>query len=108
MAPAMTPASIGALLDGLPGYEFDDEEPAPKPAPPKGEAKVEPAPAPVPAPVAEPPAVAAAPQPEPAPAVEPAPASTGPVFETVVIHTDGKAEKAEAAAPAPKKGWWRR
>ncbi|WP_374466301.1 Rne/Rng family ribonuclease [Ferrovibrio sp.] len=113
MAPAMTPASIGALLDGLPGYEFDDEEPAPKPAPPKGEAKVEPAPAPTPAPVAEPPAVvppavATAPQPEPAPAVEPAPASTGPVFETVVIHTDGKAEKAEAAAPAPKKGWWRR
>jgi ribonuclease E len=113
MAPAMTPASIGALLDGLPGYEFDDEEPAPKPAPPKGEAKVEPAPAPVPAPVAEPPAVvppavATAPQPEPAPAAEPAPASTGPVFETVVIHTDGKAEKAEAAAPAPKKGWWRR
>lgn len=115
--PAMTPASIGALLDGLPGYEFDDEEPAPaRPAPPPAPKVEAPAPAPAaptpaPAPAAEP-----APAPAPAPAAEssaPAPAAaapvaTGPVFETVVISTDGKTEKAEAAAPSPKKGWWRR
>lgn len=114
--PAMTPASIGALLDGLPGYEFDDEEPAPARAAPPPAPKVEaPAPAPAaptpaPAPAAEP-----APAPAPAPAAEAAPApaaaapvATGPVFETVVISTDGKTEKAEAAAPSPKKGWWRR
>ncbi|WP_300299761.1 Rne/Rng family ribonuclease [Ferrovibrio sp.] len=109
--PAMTPASIGAMLDGLPGYEFDDEEPPPPPRvsqpAPQPVAKAEP-PAPAPAPVAEMP-VAAAPEPQPEPPPAPvAPAPTGPVFETVVISTDGKAEKAEAAAPAPKKGWWRR
>ncbi|MFN4308983.1 MAG: ribonuclease E/G [Ferrovibrio sp.] len=106
--PAMTPASIGALLDGLPGYEFDDEEPAPARTP-QPAAKAEAA---APAPLAEAPAVSEQPAPapaaEPAPVAESAPVSTGPVFETVVISTDGKAEKAEAAAPAPKKGWWRR
>lgn len=107
----MTPASIGALLDGLPGYEFDDEEPAPARAAPPPAPKVEapaPAPTPAPAPVAEPAPAEPAPAPAPAPAAESAPVATGPVFETVVISTDGKTEKAEAAAPAPKKGWWRR
>jgi ribonuclease E len=126
IAPAMTPAAIGAMLDGVPTFEFDDEEdirPAPKPQPREIPAaagipvhgtptppvttddvvlpEVAPAAAPAPTPAVE---VAPASQPE-TPA---APISTGPVFETVVVSTDGTAEKAAAEPPAPKKGWWRR
>ncbi|MFN4277336.1 MAG: ribonuclease E/G [Ferrovibrio sp.] len=111
--PAMTPASIGALLDGLPGYEFDDEEPAPARAAPPAPKTEAPAPAPTPTPAPEPataaePAAEATPAPAAAAPAASAPVATGPVFETVVISTDGKTEKAEADAPAPKKGWWRR
>ncbi|HLT75854.1 MAG TPA: Rne/Rng family ribonuclease [Ferrovibrio sp.] len=132
-APMMTPAAIGAMLDGLPSYEFEDED---TPAAP--ETRREPQPAPVSEPVQQPEAVQAAepaeaepapadeaPAAEPAVAAEPAaptetqpsaaapaappvPETTGPVFQTVVIAPDGSAEQAEAPPPAPKKGWWRR
>ncbi len=118
----LTPAAIGAMLDGGPMLDIDlDEPPAPKPAPvvapaPVVEKPAAPAPTPVAelAPVAE---AAAAPQPEPQPqpvlqseAPKPLPAEpvhTGPVFETVVVSADGNQDK-PVESPAPKKGWWSR
>jgi hypothetical protein len=126
----MTPAAIGAMLDGVPTFEFDDEDevrPAPKPQP-----REIPAAANVPVHVAPPPPVitddvvlpeaapAATPAPIAAPApeeaaeaeapagVQPEPISSCPVFQSVVVGSDGTAEKAAAEPPAPKKGWWRR
>jgi ribonuclease E len=104
---AMTPAAIGAMLDGVPDFDFGDDEPAQAPAKPIAHAPEALKPVEEP-PVAAPPVIeqpAAAPPPvAPAPV---APVSTGPVFETTVIAPDGSADKA-ADAPAPKKGWWRR
>jgi len=107
---AMTPAALGAMLDGVPNFEFDDEEPAPAPKP-KPEPKVEVAQADIPAPVDQTstaPAVSPAmPEAEQTPAKPVAPQTTGPVFETVVMGSDGSTDKPADAAPA-KKGWWRR
>lgn len=103
---AMTPAAIGAMLDGVPDFDFGDDEPPP-PAKPTAHAPE------ALKPVEEPPVAAieqaavAAPVPPPVAPAPPAPISTGPVFETTVIAPDGSADKA-ADAPAPKKGWWRR
>lgn len=107
----MTPASIGAMLDGVPEFDFGDDLP---PLPSK---QVAPAPqqaverepealkqADVP-PVSAPEAAASKPAEPPAPA--PVPVPTGPVFETTVIAPDGSADKPAESAPA-KKGWWRR
>jgi ribonuclease E len=114
---AMTPAAIGAMLDGVPDFDFGDDEP-PAPAKPieHEPEMLKPAEA---APVSAPPpaeqtslsltAAPALPPAEAAPAAAaPAePVSTGPVFETVVIRPDGNADK-PAEPAAPKKGWWRR
>jgi ribonuclease E len=108
----MTPASIGAMLDGVPEFDFgDDLPPLPsKPAPAPQQAVehapevLKPAEAP---PVSAPEAAAAAPVEPPAPASVAAPVQTGPVFETTVIAPDGSADKPAEPAPA-KKGWWRR
>ena len=116
----MTPAAIGAMLDGLPSYEFDDEEtaapPKPREIPAAAAVEVHVAPTPpivsddvvlpeaAPQPVAVPAQAAEA---KPAvPPEQPMPESSGPVFQTVVVAPDG--EKAAAEPPAPKKGWWRR
>jgi len=128
----MTPAALGAMLDGRPSFEFDDEEPVPaRPAaPPAPVANAEPAPRtesvaqPVAEPVAAPVPQAAAPAPvveapvsvAPAPvaAVPAAPAPvappmhTGPVFETVVVAPDGSTDRVDSPPPAPKRGWWSR
>lgn len=112
----MTPAALGAMLDGRGAFEFDEEERVS--ARPAAAASPAPVAAPV-APVAgsqpkpDAPEVAAAPAPEPTPAAptpEPAsaPVHTGPVFETVVVSTDGTADKVETPPPAPKRGWWSR
>ena len=116
---AMTPASIGAMLDGVPEFDFGDDLPPLKPAvsssakapekalehEPAALAPVEAAPLTAPPPVE--PTVVAPVAPPAMPAPTPEPVSTGPVFETTVIAPDGKADK-PADAPAPKKGWWRR
>lgn len=115
----MTPASIGAMLDGVPEFDFGDDLPPLKPAvsssakapekalehEPAALAPVEAAPLIAPPPVE--PTVVAPVAPPAMPAPTPEPVSTGPVFETTVIAPDGKADK-PADAPAPKKGWWRR
>lgn len=108
----MTPASIGAMLDGVPEFDFgDDLPPLPsKPSAPVPQQAVEHAPealkqADVP-PVSAPEAAASTPV-EPAPVPVAAPVPTGPVFETTVIAPDGSADKPAEPAPA-KKGWWRR
>jgi ribonuclease E len=108
----MTPAALGAMLDGVPNFEFDDEEPAPVARPvPKAAPKAEAAPAESPAPVDQTstaPAVSPAmPEAEQTPARPTASQSTGPVFETVVMGVDGSTDKPTESAPA-KKGWWRR
>jgi ribonuclease E len=100
----MTPASIGAMLDGVPEFDFgDDLPPLPvkqaEPAPPAVEREPE-ALKPI-----EEPSVSAAEIAPPKPAEPPAP--TGPVFETTVIAPDGSADK-PAEPPPAKKGWWRR
>lgn len=100
----MTPASIGAMLDGVPEFDFgDDLPPLPakqaEPAPPAVEREPE-ALKPI-----EEPSVSAAEIVPPKPAEPPAP--TGPVFETTVIAPDGSADKPVEPPPA-KKGWWRR
>jgi ribonuclease E len=105
----MTPASIGAMLDGVPEFDFGDDLP-PLPARPAPAAAPAAAPAVEHAPEAlkpaeEPPVSApevAAAQPPVAP-----PAHSGPVFETTVISSDGNADK-PAESPPAKKGWWRR
>ena len=106
----MTPASIGAMLDGVPEFDFgDDLPPLPakqaEPAPPAVEREPE-ALKPI-----EEPSVSAAEIGPPKPAEPPAPASppapAGPVFETTVIAPDGSADK-PAEPPPAKKGWWRR
>jgi ribonuclease E len=111
----MTPASIGAMLDGVPEFDFgDDLPPLPtKLAMPAPQQAVEHAPEAL-KPAEEPPVSApdvAAAKPaepaEPAPAPAPAPVQTGPVFETTLIAPDGSADKPAESAPA-KKGWWRR
>lgn len=117
----MTPAAIGAMLDGLPSYEFDDEEtvapPKPREIPAAAATDVHVAPTPpivtddVVLPEVAPEAVTVPAQPEAAKPVvavpqQPAPETSGPVFQTVVIAPDG--EKAAAEPPTPKKGWWRR
>jgi ribonuclease E len=119
MGAALTPAALGAMLDGVPNFEFDDEEPAPAKSPAHAPEALKPVEAPpvshVPAeqPVAAPAPVyveqtpVAAPAPIAAPVPPPQPETTGPVFETVVIAPDGSADKPADAAPA-KKGWWRR
>jgi ribonuclease E len=112
----MTPASIGAMLDGVPEFDFGDDLP---PLPAKPTMPAQPASVPQQAvehapealkPAEEPPlsapdAVASKPAEPPAPA--PVPAPTGPVFETTVIAPDGSTDKPAEPAPA-KKGWWRR
>lgn len=107
---AMTPAAIGAMLDGVPDFDFGDEEPAQAPAKPIAHAPEALKPVEEP-PVAAPPVIeqpaAAAPVPPPVAPAPAAPISTGPVFATTVIAPDGTADTA-ADAPAPKKGWWRR
>jgi hypothetical protein len=99
----MTPASIGAMLDGVPEFDFGDDLP---PLPSK-----QPAPAPQQAVEHAPEALKQADVPPvsvpEAKSAEPAPAPTGPVFETTVIAPDGSADKPAEPAPA-KKGWWRR
>jgi len=108
----MTPASIGAMLDGVPEFDFgDDLPPLPsKPAPAPQQAvehapeTLKPAEEP---PVSAPDVAAAKPVEPPAPTPAPAPVQTGPVFETTVIAPDGSADKPAEPAPA-KKGWWRR
>lgn len=106
----MTPASIGAMLDGVPEFDFGDDlpplpsKPAPAPAPQQAvehaPEALKPAEEP---PVSAPEAVASKPAEPPAPA----PVPTGPVFETTVIAPDGSTDKPAEPAPA-KKGWWRR
>lgn len=110
---AMTPAALGAMLDGVPNFEFDDEEPAP--APKKASSGAEPVAQAAPAPVDQTstaPAVSPVMPPSEQTAAEqtaatPVPQSTGPVFETVVMGSDGSTDKPAEPAPA-KKGWWRR
>lgn len=108
---AMTPAALGAMLDGVPNFEFDDEEPAPAPKPaPKAEPVAEAARVEMPAPVDQTstaPAVSPAMPEAEQTAAKPMPQSTGPVFETVVMGSDGSTDKPAEPAPA-KKGWWRR
>ncbi|WP_298726784.1 ribonuclease E/G [uncultured Ferrovibrio sp.] len=133
----MTPAAIGAMLDGVPAYEFDEEDAAPatKPQdstsqdsasqdsePQASKPQESPAAAAVSVHVEPPPPVVTddvvlpetAPAETPVPPAAPSPVppaaeqiTTGPVFETVVIRPDGETEK-PAEPPAPKKGWWRR
>ncbi|MCW0235714.1 MAG: Rne/Rng family ribonuclease [Ferrovibrio sp.] len=118
---AMTPAAIGAMLDGVPDFDFGDDEPVPQRAPASKAIEHEPealAPFEAPALSAPPPVDQTSTAPSAAPDMPPAaqspakpapaaPVSTGPVFETTVIRPDGNADK-PADAPAPKKGWWRR
>lgn len=118
----MTPAAIGAMLDGVPDFDFGDDEPVPQRAPASKAIEHEAealAPFEAPALSAPPPVDQTSTAPSAAPDMPPAeqspatpappaqPVSTGPVFETTVIRPDGNADKA-ADAPAPKKGWWRR
>jgi ribonuclease E len=105
----MTPASIGAMLDGVPEFDFGDDlpplpskQPAPAPQQAVEHAPEALKPADVP-PVSAPEAAASKPAEPPAPT----PAPTGPVFETTVIAPDGSADK-PAEPPPAKKGWWRR
>lgn len=111
----MTPASIGAMLDGVPEFDFGDDLP-PLPAKPTTPAQSAPAPQAIehapealkPAeepPVSVPEAVVATPVEPVAP--PPVPVQTGPVFETTVIAPDGSTDKPAEPVPA-KKGWWRR
>lgn len=104
----MTPAALGAMLDGVPNYEFDEDEPAPaaKPAP-KPEAVSAVAPAPVDQ-SSTAPAVSPAMQPSEQTPATPVVQNTGPVFETVVIAPDGSTDKPVPEAAPAKKGWWRR
>ena len=109
----LTPAALGAMLDGRPSFEFDEDEPQPaKPAPAPVAAPVAVAPVAAPAveaaPVvaAQPEAIAVAAQPEavaeePQPAAEPAPPPT-PVHTQPVFESNGD------APPTPKRGWWSR
>ena len=105
----MTPASIGAMLDGVPEFDFGDDLPPlpskqPEPAPPQPVERE-----PEALKQAEEPPVSATEAAASKP-VEPAasaPVQTGPVFETTVIAPDGSADK-PAEAPPAKKGWWRR
>ncbi|PJI40234.1 ribonuclease E/G [Ferrovibrio sp.] len=104
----MTPASIGAMLDGVPEFDFgDDLPPLPtKVAPPAAvPASSESAPAPVDQTSTAPAAAPDVPPAEQSPATAVPPA--GPVFETTVIAPDGSADK-PAEPPPAKKGWWRR
>lgn len=104
----MTPASIGAMLDGVPEFDFgDDLPPLPtKAAPPAAvPASSESAPAPVDQTSTAPAAAPDVPPAEQSPATAVPPA--GPVFETTVIAPDGSADK-PAEPPPAKKGWWRR
>ncbi|WP_290984706.1 Rne/Rng family ribonuclease [Ferrovibrio sp.] len=122
----LTPAAIGAMLDGGPMLDLDLDEPRPAPKP----VVVQPAPQPAPvsapepmavvaeasAPVAVPeatmPEVAPAAAPEAAPvepvaAIPATPVHTGPIFETVVVTPDGSQDK-PAEPPPTKRGWWSR
>ncbi len=94
----LTPAAIGAMLDGGPMLDLDLDEPRPAAKPVAAPTPVTPVDPPAAVPVAETPA------PAPVPA---APVHTGPVFETVVLAPDGKLDK-PAEPPAPKRGWWSR
>jgi len=94
----LTPAAIGAMLDGGPMLDLDLDEPRPAAKPVAAPTAVTPVETPAVAPEAETPA------PAPVPA---APVHTGPVFETVVLAPDGKLDK-PAEPPAPKRGWWSR
>lgn len=100
----MTPASIGAMLDGVPEFDFGDDLPPlpakqPEPAPPVVEREPEALKQEEEPPVSATEAEASKPAEPPAP--------TGPVFETTVIAPDGSADK-PAEPPPAKKGWWRR
>lgn len=113
----MTPASIGAMLDGVPEFDFGDDLPPlpakqPEAVPPAVEHEPEPLKQAEEPPVsateaAEAKPVEVTPAEPPAPAPAPAPVTTGPVFETTVIAPDGTADK-PAEPPPAKKGWWRR
>ncbi len=109
----LTPAALGAMLDGRPTFEFDEDEPEPaKPAPaapavivappletaPVAEAQpvIEAQPVVETQPVAAPEAPLAAEQPV-EPAVPAAPVHSAPVFQS----------NGDAPA-APKRGWWSR